>query len=69
MIDINCETCKHSEVPHYLMPCAVCNAEIGLWEPHATHLQTPDENRIDQIGQNGNDGLHYTPTPSPTHQE
>ena len=31
----------------------------GGWKPPLTPLQSQEENRIDIIGQNGNDGLHY----------
>jgi len=40
------------------------NPEINSqWHPDA--LENPQVSRMDIIGQNGNDGLHYTPGPGP----
>ena len=50
----DCDTCAYESVAGNQEPCASCHGDTNNW--------ADEDARIDQIGQNGNDGLHYPPS-------
>jgi hypothetical protein len=62
----SCETCLRGPEPQRISACIICQSDPADGLPN--YIQhTQDENRIDIIGQNGNDGLHYDPVHRPQH--
>jgi hypothetical protein len=61
----DCATCHHTKVEPDVMPCAECNGTISHWVKAGDFIA--DEARIDIIGQNGNDGIHYDSVNHPPH--
>ena len=74
----NCELCVFAEVPDTSPVCAVClprsdlpnyKAKAGIPAIEQKQEVTFDEERIDIIGPNGNEGLHYDVVQKPKHYQ
>jgi len=68
MMDKSCDSCVFKDTPKTTVVCQTCMAGGVPGYPHwrgmlglggATTLPEFDEERIDTVGQNGNEGLHY----------
>ena len=67
MPDKTCETCAFRDTPSTTTVCQTCTAGGVTGAPHWKPVQPPPQanygikrpSRIDIIGQNGNEGLHY----------
>ncbi len=67
MPDKTCETCAFRDTPSTTTVCQTCTAGGVTGAPHWKPVQPPPQanygikrpSRIDIVGQNGNDGLHY----------
>ena len=54
----SCETCLRGPEPTRRTACINCGDDLVNFIA-LRHVDEPDEARMDVIGQNGNDGLHY----------
>jgi hypothetical protein len=54
----SCETCLRGPEPTRRLVCIDCGDDLVNFIA-LRHVDEPDEARMDVIGQNGNDGLHY----------
>ena len=80
MTERSCTTCTFEEAPKTTIVCKVCledgrvlkpnyKAKAGLPAIQQKQEVTFDESRVDNIGQNGNEGLHYDNVKLPKHYQ
>lgn len=73
MEERSCATCGFEPAPRTTTVCTTCLASTSKphWKKSLTGGVLPgeDEERIDIIGQNGNEGLHYDVVSNPKHYQ
>jgi len=80
MLERSCATCGFEPVPKTTVVCKVClepgrvslpnyKAKAGIPAIEQKQEVTFDEDRIDIIGPNGNEGLHYDAVQKPKHYQ